>query len=693
MSGTLLHQNTAPRPGHFEFQSTVTGTAATGHIKGVASSTSLARRNPTPGKTAAETKDEPRLIVFTQSAQASMQAQAPLPLAGGVDHMGAMVIPDAAIGMVTDWSLSEDGNTLNYEGDLNPAHPSYALYMSMLDPTSLFHTPLKVSIGGSIPTGAVKTVHLNGNPLGPLVQQVDDVKLDHLLVCKADAACNQDTTFEGAAAPAEADWLEIIGQAAAQMIDPEAVTMATDSGIAPVEAMPDTDAGVADANAGLGIDIDAVREMVRDALRQRYQVELTEKSPYISIQGLYVDEGNARKGTAHYEVWTPGGNEAQYIVSWELNAEGTDVTLGGSPVEVIVKELLVTPDGKPALPVGQANHADGLYALTDAETLEFMSDVTGQAAAVETGAWKNPTAKQRKTMPDNCFLYVDGDLKLFPVYEVGEDGKRGKVNARALGAATRRLQDVKGHGAHTADQIRKTVEGKLRKLYKEIGKPLPSSLAGQANEGGSTMSNLLKTIADAFGQAAAAEDGGEIPVPVVAPEATGQAAEATTPEYVTVAQCQEMIKAATDPIGQSLTTISETLVEMAKAAKPKDDEKAEAKPDDEAAEGEQCEQATATETPAEEAAPEAEVAAQAGAPSVDPEFASVVAQAIGTIGDKVDALVDRLGALEGRGKPTGQSQALPAAQASVPPVAAPAAPKGDLFDRMESEAYRILKAG
>ena len=100
MSGTLLHQNLTPLPGHFEFQSIVTGTGQTGHFKGVASSTSVARRNPTPGKAASETANEPKLIVFTQAAQASMLAQGPLPLMGGVDHLNAMVLNEAAVGMV-----------------------------------------------------------------------------------------------------------------------------------------------------------------------------------------------------------------------------------------------------------------------------------------------------------------------------------------------------------------------------------------------------------------------------------------------------------------------------------------------------------------------------------------------------------------------------------------------------------------
>jgi hypothetical protein len=302
---------------------------------------------------------------------------------------------------------------------------------------------------------------------------------------------------------------------------------------------------------------------------------------------------------------------------------------------------------------------------------------------------------------------VDGDLKLFPVYEVGEDGKCGKINARALGAATRRLVDVKGHGAHTADSIRKTVEAKLKKLYKEIGKPLPPSLVGQASEGGSLMSNIFKTLAEAFGQAATAE-GADVGTSVEAtPEATGQAVESAAPEYVTVAQCSTMIKEATDPIGQTLTQINETLTGMAKAAKKKDDEEDEGKPDDEAAEGE-CDQAAADAAAAQATADADAIAvaqaaadAEAATPTVDQEFASVVSQAVSRIGEMVEGqtatigeLTARLAAMEARGKPTGQSHALPIAPLAAPAAAPAQSGKvGNIFDRLAENPTAILRAG
>ena len=681
MPQPLVESSNKRDPGRFVFQAAVTGGETKGHFTGVASSTSVSKQGD---------------LFFSQSAQAHMQGQGPKPLVAGVDHTEATVNRAAVMGMVKNWGLSADGKQLTFEGDVDPALPSdlYDWYCSWFDQESDQYVPISVSIGGWIPQGSAKNITMAGRQ--GVVKQIDALNLDHLLLCRRDSACNPDAAITAAAAPVDADWLEIIGQAATTMIGQEAEPMD-----APVVANPDTDAGIATSNAALGVDVDAVREMVRDALRQRYRVELTDKSPYVMIEGLYVDEADSRHGVVHYEVWTPGGNEAQYIISWELNEAGTDVTLGASPVEVIVKETLVTPDGKPAVLAGQSlGYSD--FSLNDAETVAFFADMTGQADATSGNAWKNPTDKERQGMPDSCFLYVDGDLKLFPVYEVGEDGKRGKVNARALGAAVRRLKDVKGHGAHSAENIQATVRGKLIAIYKQLGKKLPATLAGQANEGDSLMEQpkgIWQKLAEAFGQAAAAEVAGEPDgsPPAVAAEPTGQAAE---PKYVTAEQCEQMIGEALKPV---TTSVEEGFARLEKLM-TSGEGKVNTTPDSEGEKGGDAEEVgepndSPAEEKAEQAAPAAPVvdpqaqlpltegeeapvgqaASAAGDPGFTPEDRAALGQFMQGVNDIVSGLTDRLVAIEQRGAPTGQTQQLQR-QPETPPVSPPAGPKSPFVD-------------
>lgn len=181
-------------PGAFQFDAIVAKTEdGVMTFTGVASSTGLDRQQER----------------ITEKALEGMASQAPIPLACAGSHDEATVDPRAEVGIISEFNV--EGEKLLLRGELDEEHPwSRWLYRGMAQGR------WKLSIGGRVPQGSVRTVH--DYETGTVIREIDNVVLDHVLLCRANSAVNQDSQIYAATAPS---WLEAIAKAGAEWEDPE----------------------------------------------------------------------------------------------------------------------------------------------------------------------------------------------------------------------------------------------------------------------------------------------------------------------------------------------------------------------------------------------------------------------------------------------------------------------------------------
>jgi len=145
----------------------------------------------------------------TEKALDSMAQQLPMVLACAGSHNEAMVDPRSEIGMIDNFTI-DDGKLL-LAGCLDEDHPWASwLYKGMAA------SRWKLSIGGRIPEGARRTVH--NAKSGMFERRIDEVQLDHVLLCRPESAINQECEIKAACG-----WAEAIAKAGeAQGDTPEA---------------------------------------------------------------------------------------------------------------------------------------------------------------------------------------------------------------------------------------------------------------------------------------------------------------------------------------------------------------------------------------------------------------------------------------------------------------------------------------
>jgi len=384
---------------------------------------------------ASSTSPDRKRQVISEKALADMATAERVPLSSGTSHEGAVMMVESQIGVVSGLLVEEveEGQRLVFDGKLNPKHPAFDFYCDMLDPDSEFAFDAKVSVGGWVDPNAVRREHKAG--VG-IVEVLDSFRLDHVLFCRSDSAINQDCMIVGMAGPTDFKG-SLFGAASADA--------------------PPTDEDAA-GKAGAPPSVDELRRQVRFELERR---ELSSPDDYLYVAGIYAN------GTVVYEKQTEGGY-GTFVCKWAYGDGKLSLT-EGEQVVVKVETIFTTPDGEVV----------DIFKAGPVATDDLGDDVL--AGFADSGASTKPWGKVDKSkLPKSSFLYV-GDVKKkdtwkFPVYEAD-----GTLNANGLEAAAQRLSS-------TTDEVRRVVEPKVRKLYKKLGKPLPSSLAGKAEaDGGSDM--------------------------------------------------------------------------------------------------------------------------------------------------------------------------------------------------------------
>jgi hypothetical protein len=167
-------------------------------FKGIASTGSVDRQN--------ERFSDAALKSFAQQGVG-------LDLCIGGNHADAMVDVTSEIGKVDTCSV-EDG-AFGVEGYLWDAHP-WAAYMAQRLNDPEVPPAWQMSIGGKVPEGGKATEwgSWGTDPVGV----INDVKLNHVLLCRGGSAVNPETSF-GAAEKVTVDWADVIFKAAAEIDD------------------------------------------------------------------------------------------------------------------------------------------------------------------------------------------------------------------------------------------------------------------------------------------------------------------------------------------------------------------------------------------------------------------------------------------------------------------------------------------
>ena len=149
--------------------------------------------------------------VLTEKAIAGFKTQLGVELCVG-SHESASMHALSAIGKVDN--VGGDLATLDIEGFLYKWHPEAEVVNRALNAPIEEQPDWKLSIGGRVPNkAAVRRRYDVGS--GSSVREIDEVVLDHVLLCRASSAVNQDTSF--GVGKVAADWLEPIFKAAAEI--------------------------------------------------------------------------------------------------------------------------------------------------------------------------------------------------------------------------------------------------------------------------------------------------------------------------------------------------------------------------------------------------------------------------------------------------------------------------------------------
>lgn len=198
--------------GGFEFYASLSATEDSDkkqpyRIKGLASSTIMDGYNS----------------IITEEAISTMTMSKHIPLTVGPDHWDGIANVLGIIG----WAkpvVSERPSEFVIDGYLKPDHPYAA---SLYADIKAFPGEVKLSIGGYVPfDGAVEKYD---SELDEFVTYINEFHLDHIFVCRAETAVNQDTWIEvdesdasgsgmGRSAVDQHDWGKVLFRASSEVV-------------------------------------------------------------------------------------------------------------------------------------------------------------------------------------------------------------------------------------------------------------------------------------------------------------------------------------------------------------------------------------------------------------------------------------------------------------------------------------------
>lgn len=165
-------------------------------FRGIASTTSIDRQG--------ERMTEKAIADFKEQIKPSCKKS--VPLCVGTDHKSVMANVTAEVGKIEQ--VGGDSNTFEIFGRIDEDHPFGKSLAKRLQDTE-DPPDWKLSIGGSIPSGGKSM--LWDSTLGQHVVEINKIDLNHVFLCRGEAAVNQDTAISG---KSESDWAECVFKAA-----------------------------------------------------------------------------------------------------------------------------------------------------------------------------------------------------------------------------------------------------------------------------------------------------------------------------------------------------------------------------------------------------------------------------------------------------------------------------------------------
>jgi hypothetical protein len=125
-------------------------------------------------------------------------------------HAEARVNPLLAIGMID--KCAGEGDVLEVEGYFDELHPYYPMINKALS-NAEWPVDWKMSIGGKVVPGGR---HMTWDA-GKAVSVIEEMEADHILLCRADAAVNQETMFSQAGKASDETLADVVFKAGADV--------------------------------------------------------------------------------------------------------------------------------------------------------------------------------------------------------------------------------------------------------------------------------------------------------------------------------------------------------------------------------------------------------------------------------------------------------------------------------------------
>jgi len=416
----------------------------------------------------------------TERAIQSMRNTGLIPLVTAGSHQEGEVSVISRIGWCRPEISDDDLSVFRIAGQLKKSHPfAQTIYEDLLDVEK--RKTMKLSISGRLPEGAVTRTY--DPQTGRAVSEINDVELQHVLLCSANSAMNQDTWISPSGVEkGMGDWTGMIFKAAETM-----GRQPGGQGLGPGDVCVCPECGY---------------EEEHETGKPCYEMEC----PKCGAKMTRPKAGKAK--AAESEIRWSGvlvcpecGSEMKVSRSKVGEYEYYCENCGGR---------MIWKEGEETVPTTKETEKAKFDELSDVEKITIYYDLIGKSVAeftpeeLEKAVW---TTAYVNDLPDSAFLYVENTGKK------DEDGKTVPRNARHLPVknsegnydcahlrnAAARANQIKGVVETISDSKRESLKKKAQSLYQ---KHCVSKTECEILEGGvPAMEDSIKKAQQNLGQA------------------------------------------------------------------------------------------------------------------------------------------------------------------------------------------------
>jgi len=416
----------------------------------------------------------------TERAIQSMRNTGLIPLVTAGSHQEGEVSVISRIGWCRPEISDDDLSVFRIAGQLKKSHPfSQTIYEDLLDVEK--RKTMKLSISGRLPEGAVKRTY--DPQTGRAVSEINDVELQHVLLCSANSAMNQDTWISPSGAEkGMSDWTGMIFKAA--------------------ETMGRQPGGQGLGPGSICVCPECGHEEEHETGKPCYEIECPKC-------GAKMTRPNAEKvKAAEPEIRWSGvlvcpecGSEMKVSRSKAGEYEYYCENCGGR---------MTWKEGEETVPTTRETEKAKFDELSDVEKITIYYDLVGKSVAeltpeeLEKAKWTTATIND---FPDSSFLYVentgkkDEEGKTVPrnARHLPVKDKEGNYDCAHLRNAAARANQIKGVVETISDSKREDLKKKAQSLYQ---KHCVNKTECDVNEGGiSAMEDPIKKAQQNLGQA------------------------------------------------------------------------------------------------------------------------------------------------------------------------------------------------